>query len=117
MKNNMIRGILVCLATYMVGRLIGGLWAYLNPEKAKKVYTGFTNMIRQLSIGFIKKHEEAGHGFGRSLFDTEIPLEQSEIKDREITAEDKAALEAALAETLRKAENLGKVVSLDDLEV
>ena len=110
MKNNIIRGILVCLTSYIIGRIIGGLWAWLNPDKAKKVYTGFTKMIRRVTGGFIKDIEESC-GFGHSLFKSEIPVTQTEIEGREITADDKAALEAALSETLRKAENLGKIVS------
>ena len=115
MKKKIFKIFITFTISYIIGRIIGGLWAYLNPEKAEKVYTGFTNMIRRVTDGFIKKHEE-GYGFGHRLFNSEIPLEQSEIAGREITAEDRAALNAALAETLRKAENLGNVVSLDDLE-
>lgn len=113
----MKKALIIIITSYIGGRLIGGLWAYTNPERAKKLYEGFVKMIRQLSGGFIEKTKESC-GFGRSLFDSEIPLEQSGITGRDITAEDKAALDAALAETLRKAESLGKVVNLDDfLEV
>lgn len=112
MKKNII---ITLITAYITGRIIGGLWAWLNPDKAKKVYTGFTKMIRRVTGGFIKEIEESC-GFGHSIFKSEIPLEQSEITGRDITAEDKAALEAALGEILRRAENLGNVISLDDLE-
>lgn len=74
-NNNILRGILVCLITYVVGRLIGGLWVYCCPEKATKFYKAFTRWIRVIINNTFKfvRFERA--------YDSEIPVTQNPISD------------------------------------
>lgn len=74
-NNNVIKGILVCLITYLMGRLIGGLWGYCCPEKAAKFYARFTKWVRSIVNNTIK------HVRFEKMYESEIPIVQNPIDD------------------------------------
>lgn len=101
MKKNIIRKITILCGAYFGGRLIGGLWAYTNPDKAKKLYNGFVRLVRRETEGFVDGFHR-GYNWGYSVTTRRIP--ECEVP-KDIV---KAAIDKAVA--------AGNVVMLDDID-
>ena len=86
--------------SYVVGRLIGGLWGYTNPEKAKKLYSRFVVPAKPKETTFETK----------PISPDEVP---DDIKIEALTEEILRGCDPAAAETyLRKDEGEAAVEEL-----